>query len=159
VGQASNVVTKVKAGSKVTIVWAETVPHPGHYRISFSQDRKQFVEPVPVVTNNNCVSAPIDNAPALPVLVDGIDKHDPTMNTQEITIPNTPCERCTIQVLEFMSNHAPPCFYHHCADVQVVTDLDGGPEAIPTGGGTDPNNNTPTGSKPGSRRVSSSDNV
>src|SRR5262245_17322480 len=92
-GEASNVVTRVKAGSKVTISWADTIAHPGHYRISFAQDRSQLVEPIPVVNANNCESAPVENSPTLPVLIDGINKHDPTMNTQEITIPNTPCDR------------------------------------------------------------------
>jgi hypothetical protein len=31
------------------------------------------------------------------------------------------CERCTLQVLEFMSNHPLPCFYYHCADVAIGT--------------------------------------
>jgi uncharacterized protein (TIGR03382 family) len=29
------------------------------------------------------------------------------------------CTNCVVQVLEFMSNHAAPCYYHHCAIVNV----------------------------------------
>jgi hypothetical protein len=30
------------------------------------------------------------------------------------------CTRCTLQVLEFMTAHGAPCFYHHCADISIA---------------------------------------
>jgi hypothetical protein len=29
------------------------------------------------------------------------------------------CDHCTLQVIEFMSQHGAPCFYHHCADISI----------------------------------------
>jgi hypothetical protein len=37
--------------------------------------------------------------------------------------PNVTCSHCTLQVIEFMSDHGlnnpGGCFYHHCADISV----------------------------------------
>jgi len=134
-GTPSNVVTTVQAGSKLTVVWTETLFHPGHWRIAIASDRGQLVTPVPVVEANDCVSAPIETSPIAPVILDGIFPHISPSATgsyrQEITVPDVVCDHCTLQLVQFMSSHAPPCFYFHCADLRIVR----GDAGVGTGGG------------------------
>ena len=42
-------------------------------------------------------------------------------NTQ-IVLPNLNCEKCTLQIVEFMAEHGPSYFYHHCADLKIKAD-------------------------------------
>lgn len=44
------------------------------------------------------------------------------------------CTNCVLQVTEFMSAHAAPCFYHHCAIVTISDD----PTNPPAGDSTMP---------------------
>src|SRR5689334_11509548 len=54
-GTATNLMTQVAAGGKVTVKITETVPHGGHYRISFAAKEADFAFPnTPGVTNNQC---------------------------------------------------------------------------------------------------------
>jgi len=57
------------------------------------------------------------------VLVDGALEHtEAFQGTQiiQVTLPSdVTCTRCTLQVLEFMTSHGAPCFYHHCADISI----------------------------------------
>lgn len=133
-GTPSNVVTEVQAGSKLTVVWTETVFHPGHWRIAIASDRSQLPMPTPVVEANNCVSVPIEATPAPPVILDGVAPHtSPRAGDyqQEITMPDMACDRCTLQLVQFMSSHAPPCFYYHCATLRIVN----GDAGVSAGGG------------------------
>jgi uncharacterized protein (TIGR03382 family) len=53
------------------------------------------------------------------------------------------CTNCVVQVLEFMSNHPAPCYYHHCAIVNVTTDAVGSGDAgVGTPSGDDGGCNT-----------------
>jgi len=57
----------------------------------------------------------------------GPESGTPKDYSYTVTIPNTPCTNCTLQVLQFMSYHGPDpsFFYHHCAAVTIVAS-DGG---------------------------------
>ena len=59
----------------------------------------------------------------------------------DIQLPNISCAKCTLQVIQFMADHAynqPGGYaYHHCADLQITADpsklLDKGwPTAAPS---------------------------
>ena len=43
-----------------------------------------------------------------------------------MTLPNISCKKCTLQVIQFMEQHAvnnPGMFtYHHCATLQITAD-------------------------------------
>jgi hypothetical protein len=128
-GTRTNQVTVVAPGSKLKVQWTETTFHPGHFRISIATDRSQLVTPPATVVRNSCSTAEIQTTPVLPVIADGIFPHD-TRQTQpytyEITVPNITCDNCTLQLLQFMSSHVPPCFYYSCADLQIRAGADGG---------------------------------
>jgi MYXO-CTERM domain-containing protein len=123
-GTASNVVTTVEAGSQLSVEWVDTVAHPGHYRISIAPDMKDIITPTPVVVQNDCKSAPIESNPVLPTVADGVFPHTTGTNgmvrTYAITVPMTSCADCTLQLMQFMASHTPPCFYFQCAKLRIV---------------------------------------
>lgn len=128
VGTASNAVTKVRAGSMLHVKLTETIPHGGHYRIALSPNRTDFKDPKADTTGGQCVSAEIESNPTAPVLVDGLFQHTQAQATTnkvwetDVQMPTTPCDSCTLQVVEFMTPHGAPCFYYHCATIQIVPD-------------------------------------
>lgn len=150
----TNVVTKVKAGEVITLKWSETIPHPGHFRISITDGAPSvFVDPV--VTGANCGSAAIEANPTMPTLMDGVHVHNGSGTKtweQQITIPNMSCDKCTLQVLQFMSAHGEPCFYYHCAELQITADTGPGDGGASDGGvrdGSAPDASTGSGGAPG----------
>jgi hypothetical protein len=138
---ATNAVTRLMAGSTVTITITETVFHPGHYRVALAADQSSLpADPTAHPDSNSaCGTADIMTTPALPVLADNMLAHTTPFSAPQsfqITLPaGMTCANCTLQVIEFMSNHPlndpGGCFYHHCANVAIsASGADGG-----TGGG------------------------
>jgi hypothetical protein len=131
-GIVSGVVTKAQGGHPLTIRILEFIPHPGHYRIALSVNSRTELpkDPEAAAVNGRSVSAPIDPAPKAPVLADGVFVHVTTpRNTEwktEVVLPNLTCEKCTLQMIEFMAEHAlnpgGGFYYHHCADLQITAD-------------------------------------
>ncbi len=102
-------VTTYAPGETITVEWDETVDHPGHYRIAFDEDGNNFQNP------NN----PGDAFPGTMVepIVDKSGGH----YTQQITLPNTPCDNCTIQLVQVMTTQVPyNSFYYQCADIKIA---------------------------------------
>jgi len=133
-------ITTVMAGSTLTLTIDETITHYGHYRVALAQDESGLPADPPVSPGTTaCGSAPIDSSPALPLLADGVFVHTSAFSgdqTTQIAIPaGTTCTDCVLQILEFMTNHAAPCFYYHCARVTVTTGAV--PDAGLGGGGDD----------------------
>jgi hypothetical protein len=118
-------VTAFSAGETITITLDETIFHPGHYRVALAvSDRSELPAEPPVTAGaTDCGSVPIMTPPVFPVLADGALQHtSPFSATQsiQVTLPSdVTCTHCTLQVLEFMSSHGAPCFYHHCADISI----------------------------------------
>lgn len=136
-------VTQFEAGQKITVTWQETVGHAGHFRISLAKDRADLIDPVVTTANGdgttgNSISAEVMAPVAYPVLLDNLFPRDnvtapqATPFSQEVTLPDEPCENCTLQVIQFMAQHPPGYFYHHCADVNVVAKANA-PAATATG--------------------------
>lgn len=147
-------VTTFEAGQTIEIKWRETINHPGHYRISFDADgQDDFVDPAAFDDFNTAPS----------VMLDNIADNNGGSYTQTMTLPMEPCDNCTIQVVQVMTDKAPygdgNDLYYQCADIRIVaatnpepdagmtgepdagsTDSDGGTTTPPTG-----NNTTPTG--------------
>lgn len=141
-GTATNKVTTVMSGSMLTVTLNETVFHPGHYRIAIAQDEAGLPPEPPVTPGQTaCGSVPIEQSPTLPLLADGVLVHTSQFSgqqTAQIALPpGMTCNNCVVQVLEFMSNHPAPCFYHHCAIVNVTTT-----GAPPDAGTGDPGNSS-----------------
>jgi len=122
----SGVVTAFAPGDTVTIAIDETIFHPGHYRVALAvADRSELPAEPPVTPGDTaCGSVPVAMPPTFPVLADGVLPHTapfPGPRFIQVTLPSdVACARCTLQVLEFMSDHPAPCFYHHCADISIA---------------------------------------
>jgi hypothetical protein len=136
-GTPTNMVTAVQSGSMLQISITETIYHPGHYRVALAQDTAGL-PPVPNVTDNNCNGlAPVAN-PTLPVLADGLLAHtapfNPTTQTMQVPIPaGMTCNNCVHLVVQYMAQQGQPCFYSHCAKVNIAPTAPPPPD-----GGIDP---------------------
>jgi len=149
-GAATNAVTNYMPGQMITITVDETVNHPGHYRVALAQDEASLPAPPPVTAGATaCGSAPIAATPTMPLLADGLfvnlTQADPAASVQVQLPAGMTCENCVLQVLEFMSDHAAPCFYYHCARVNISANaVDGSPPATGDDAGTTGPGNNPT---------------
>jgi hypothetical protein len=141
-GTPTGMITEYQAGETITVRWRETVPHPGHFRISLSENRTDFTDPqVTADSNQISISAAIMDPPVAPVLKDNISPRTSvagpnTEFSEQITLPDEPCDKCTLQVIQFMAEHAPGYFYYHCADIRILAaDGEGAGGSASTAGG------------------------
>ena len=111
----------------------ETIFHPGHYRIALARSPAALPPDPEVLTRDtpkgpHSVSAKIADAKP-PILADGLFAHtekpapDALWET-DVRIPNINCDGCTLQVVQFMSEHGHnkdgDYSYHHCAVLRVT---------------------------------------
>ena len=129
----SGIVSAYQVGDTITVTVDEKVFHPGHYRIALGVNGPGDLPAEPGVdagTGTPCGTAEIEDPPVFPVLADNVFPHTaPFSGPQTTTVklpPNVTCANCTLQVIEFMSNHPlnnpGGCFYHHCANISVGAD-------------------------------------
>jgi MYXO-CTERM domain-containing protein len=111
-------------GEVITVEWDETVDHPGHYRIAFDDDGNDVFQ-----NPNN----PNDNFPF--TLMEPIaDRVGGGHYTQQITLPTTLCDNCTLQLMQIMTVTVPyNSFYYQCADITIA---DGGGSGSGSGSGS-----------------------
>lgn len=153
-GTASGIVTTVEAGSQLTVTWQETILHPGHFRLSIATNQAHFMTPTPVLDNGgtNCASAPIESSPTYPTIADGLFVHTAAAPngtySATLTVPMMSCENCTLQLMQFMASHSPPCFYYQCANLRIVMPDAGAPDAGPADAGA-PDAGAPDAGAPG----------
>ncbi len=133
-GTPSGAVTKFLGGQTLHLQVQETIFHSGHYRVALARTRAALPVDPEVTTRPSdqgpqSVSAVTQNPPQAPVLADGLFAHTtrPTEPWEaDILIPNVDCERCTIQIIQFMAEHGlnrdGDFSYHHCANVQITAD-------------------------------------
>lgn len=134
-GTPSGKVTAMTGGDMLHIKIKETIYHPGHYRVALSVlDRSELPADPEATTKEGTrgpisVSGKIDPAPKPPVLADGLFLHRerPAKDTfweTDIKLPNINCDKCTVQVLQFMEEHGlnkeGEFSYHHCADLKIT---------------------------------------
>jgi hypothetical protein len=125
----TGIVTAYKVGDTITITVNEVIFHPGHYRISLGNPSRSDLPAEPPVTAGAtpCGTVPIEDPPVFPVLADNVFAHTtPFTSPQTTTVtlpPGVSCTQCTLQVIEFMSDHGlnipGGCFYHHCANISI----------------------------------------
>jgi len=137
-GKESHVVNEARGGSKMHLKLTETVYHPGHYRVALAVNSMHELPPDPVTVTRDSVgrgpwsvSAEIQDPAVAPVLADGLFIHNtrpasPVTYEADIDLPNLNCERCVLQVVQWMADHAfnnPGGFsYHHCAVMKLTAD-------------------------------------
>jgi hypothetical protein len=143
----TNDVSNFHAGDTITVTIDEKIFHPGHYRVALAQDMSSLTaDPAVTAGDTPCGSAAIEDSSTPGVIIDNQLPHTAMFSAPQsfpVTLPSQPCTNCTLQVVEFMSDHGSNvpggCFYHHCATVNVVapgtTLPDGGNVTTPAGSG------------------------
>ena len=134
-GKPSYAVTQAAGGSSLHIKVLETIYHPGHYRVALAVNSPSELPLDPKATTETSdrgprsVSAEIMNPVHMPVLADGLFPHQAKVDgplETDVTLPNISCRRCTLQIVQFMEQHAvnnPGMYtYHHCAVLQITAD-------------------------------------
>ena len=136
-GDASYVINEAVGGSMLHLMVEETIYHPGHYRVALAVNSPTELPPDPETTTRDSergpwsVSAVIQNPAQIPVLADGLFVHDqrpdePQTFEADVRLPNINCEKCILQVVQWMAEHAfnnPGGYsYHHCADLRITAD-------------------------------------
>jgi len=135
-GMPTNAVNKVRGGQTLHITLQETIFHPGHYRGALAVNSRSELPPEADVTTLDTDKAPWSSRRAsrasitkIPVVADGLFVHTARQNGSfetDVQLPNIHCEKCTLQIEEFMAkhgyNHAGGYLYHHCAVLQMTPD-------------------------------------
>ena len=109
----SSTPTRFRSGETITVSWREYIGHPGHYRIAFDPDGDGlFQDP----------SSFTDVAPRPGVIKDNIaDKSGTQVYTEQVELPDVECTKCTLQVIQVMTDKAPygdgNDIYYQCADL------------------------------------------
>lgn len=96
----------LQGGKSLTILWEETVDHPGRYIFSLSMGNDlNFQQNILAI-----VSDQQNSGSSLP------HRFQTT-----VTVPNIECSACTLQMIQSMEeNPAAPNYYYSCADVVIA---------------------------------------
>lgn len=135
-GARTGAVTEVRGGDMLRIIVDETIYHPGHFRVALAR-RINWLPPSPAAEMKDTergprsASFPIVRDAQPPVLIDGLwenyERRSGILETA-IRVPNIDCERCFLQIVQFMVEHpgvAEGGFtYHHCAILNVTANGD-----------------------------------
>lgn len=113
----SDNVTTLEAGSTITVTAEEYIDHAGRMRVAFDQDGADLAD-----FNANILADESDPSEA------GLSMATPHVWTFEVEVPNTPCENCTLQVIQVMqggtenpvADPAALSTYYTCADIRIV---------------------------------------
>src|SRR6266540_3972409 len=113
--------TVLEAGSTITVEFAETVQHPGYFRIAFSENGLTGFDEhvlVPMIPDTNGQNYSV-----------------------QVQLPSTPCDNCSLQLIQCMDGSNPPVSscsnYYSCSDI-VLTSGPGGPPPPDAGTPADP---------------------
>jgi hypothetical protein len=93
------------AGQPLDVDWVETIDHPGHFElaISFGND-EDFVSLRDDIPDQSFAPGATERS-----------------YSTTIQVPSTPCEACTLRLIQFMSDHTPGSqHYYSCADIRIV---------------------------------------
>lgn len=107
---------QVQGGQTLTVMWEETVNHPGRFLFSLSLANDLDFQ-------NNLLATIPDQQNS------GTDL--PHRYQTTLTIPNINCDSCTLQMIQSMEeNPAAPTYYYSCADL-VITQTGSQPSPSP----------------------------
>lgn len=134
-GTPTNAISPARGGDMLHIKIREAIFHPGHYRVALAVNSQDELPKDPVTTTRESprgplsVSATIDPNPKPPVLADGLFVHTErpapgSFHEADIRLPNINCEKCTLQIIQWMGEHALNAdgdySYHHCASLKIT---------------------------------------
>jgi MYXO-CTERM domain-containing protein len=95
-------------GSTLTLVWAETIQHPGYFRVSFQEDGSIFRIPA---AGAGAGGFPDENLTGMTDLGSGslilADRIADGTLTVDVTLPAIECANCTLQLIQLMTDKPP----------------------------------------------------
>jgi len=104
--------TTVAPGSQLTLQWSETIDHPGYYIISLAPDLGPG--------NPDPLQSAFDAGVIIASFPDVQGGQLPHIYQTTITLPTTPCESCTLQMIQVMTeNPSMPSNYYSCVDLRI----------------------------------------
>ena len=90
-------------GATITVEWEETINHPGRFEFFFSPAGDANFQMLKSVPDNQNGTNDL-----------------PHQYSTTLTLPNTPCTDCTLQMIQVMTeNPAAPSLYYSCADIRL----------------------------------------
>jgi hypothetical protein len=111
--RSTNYVTECRPGQTLTVTLNETINHDSHYRIAFNPTGATFEDP----------TSKDDKDGKHPfVLLDGIMDEAAARQSMKVTLPDMPCDNCTLQLIQVMYDKTANGFgnddiYYACADI------------------------------------------
>ena len=110
-----------RPGESVTVTWDAYVQHPSYFRLAFDlEGDDSFSERAGVPTNPER-DDPTQLSPGTNEIVLGyVEDHPGELEhvEQVVTLPRQPCERCTLQLIQFIYNvPLDEATYYQCADI------------------------------------------
>ena len=124
-GLRSGRVTVVPAGSVLTVRFEEYIDHPGHYRIALDMDGDDDFEDPQCLRDCDGRDMEIAVGDASWILADGIEDAEGGVYEVDVRLPETPCEQCTLQLIQVMTDKPPYTLpgddlYYQCADLRLI---------------------------------------
>ncbi|HWO13164.1 MAG TPA: SCE4755 family polysaccharide monooxygenase-like protein [Polyangiaceae bacterium] len=107
-------------GETIEVTWTETINHRSYYRIAFDRDGD---DAFPTFAGPGVGAQGIDPRGLCPVDGQVILAYELTdgargTHTLRVTLPSVECERCTLQVVQYMFDTNNP-YYFQCADLAL----------------------------------------
>jgi hypothetical protein len=131
-------VTTFTPGETITVTWYEYIDHDSYYRVAFDNDGDDAFEAIDPEPGEQMADDPAVMRPLSDVILgyyreseDG--NCDGTTCSIQVTLPTTPCDNCTLQVLQYMYGSGNPNYYQ-CADIVISGDGAGGAGGAGGGG-------------------------
>jgi MYXO-CTERM domain-containing protein len=140
---AGYMTTSLVAGSKLQVTWKETVNHNGKFRVALS------TKPI-----NLAKRADLDAN----VLYEAADTNSVSggLVSTTITVPNTPCTNCVLQLRQLMDAASTP-YYYSCAAIDITSAGSGSSSS--SGSGSSSSSSGGVGGMGGSSGVGGNENV
>jgi len=142
-------------GDTIRVEAVEFITHPGYFRIAFDEDGDDaFLDPRSIPNSppsgracsgagDQCGEADFDNNAA--VLQDNLDAHVTSESarphhTWNVQLPNIECERCTLQIIQVMTDKPPYVpntndIYYQCIDLVLKAGVEGAGSSQDAGSG------------------------
>lgn len=129
-GTESGDITEFAPGDQIMVEWQETVNHPGYFRISLDPDG-----------GDDGLEDPTDydDFDSANVLEENIPDNGGAAFSRLVTLPNVECEKCTLQLIQVMTDKPPwgpeggNDIYYWCADIKISGSVP--PTSVTTGAG------------------------
>ena len=104
-------------GETIEVTWDEFVNHRSYYRVAFDVDADDDFPSFPGLASEH---DPTEVCPVDGRVILAYDQEDRSgdLHTLNVQLPDVECERCTLQVIQYMFDTGRP-YYFQCADLAL----------------------------------------